>query len=69
MDLMLKDLRIARQLFESNAVEGPVVLTAQTIAENLRKQLDGPAPDHTELVKHYEQVNAVLIRDPRPIRQ
>jgi 3-hydroxyisobutyrate dehydrogenase len=69
MDLMLKDLRIARQLFESNGVEGPVVLTAQTIAENLRKQLDDPAPDHTELVKHYEQVNAVLIRDPRPIRQ
>lgn len=68
MDLMLKDLRIARQLFESNAVEGPVVLTAQTIAENLRKQLDNPAPDHTELVKHYEKVNAVSIRDPRANR-
>lgn len=66
MDLMLKDLRIARQIFESNSVEAPVVLTAQTLAEDLRKKLDAAAPDHTELVKHYEQANGVLIRDPRP---
>lgn len=68
MDLMLKDLKIARQLLESNAIEAPVVLTAQAIAENLRKILDAAAPDHTELVKHYEQANGVLIRDPRPAR-
>jgi 3-hydroxyisobutyrate dehydrogenase len=68
MDLMLKDLRIARQLLESKAIEAPVVLTAQATAENLRKNLDGTAPDHTELVKHYEQANGVLIRDPSPVR-
>ncbi|WP_258803556.1 NAD(P)-dependent oxidoreductase [Pseudarthrobacter sp. NS4] len=66
MDLMLKDLKIARQIFEANAVEAPVVLTAQTVAENLREKLDSAAPDHTELVRHYEQANGVLIRDPRP---
>lgn len=66
MDLMLKDLRIARQIFESNSIEAPVVLTAQTLAEDLRKKLDAAAPDHTELVKHYEQANGILIRDPRP---
>jgi 3-hydroxyisobutyrate dehydrogenase len=65
MDLMLKDLRSARQLLESKAIEAPVVLTAQTVAENLRKHLDAASPDHTELVKYYEQANGVLIRDPR----
>lgn len=65
MDLMLKDLRIARQLFESNAIEAPVVLTAQSIAEKFRKHLDATSPDHTELVKYYEQANGALIREPR----
>lgn len=69
MDLMIKDLRIARELFLSNAIEAPVVLAAQSLAETARKHLDGPGPDHTELVKHYERVNGILLRDPRTPQQ
>lgn len=62
MDLMLKDLRIAKSLFEEHSLEAPVVLAAETTARTAREHLESRSPDHTELVKHYERVNGLLLR-------
>jgi 3-hydroxyisobutyrate dehydrogenase len=62
MDLMLKDLRIARSLFEDHTIEAPVVLAAENTARTAREHLDASSPDHTELVKHYERVNGLQLR-------
>ena len=76
MDLMLKDLRIARSIFDDHSIEAPVVLAAETTAQTARGHLETKNPDHTELVRHYERVNGMLLRGteaphtaPEPIRQ
>lgn len=76
MDLMLKDLRIARSIFSDHSIEAPVVLAAETTAQAARDHLETKNPDHTELVRHYERVNGMLLRAteaahtaPEPIRQ
>ncbi|XPP27541.1 MAG: NAD(P)-dependent oxidoreductase [Leucobacter sp.] len=65
MDLMLKDLAIARRLLEANEVTAPLVLTAEALARDARESLGNTAPDHTEFVKYYEQENRVLLRAGR----
>ncbi|MGO4147587.1 NAD(P)-dependent oxidoreductase [Paenarthrobacter sp. YAF11_1] len=57
MDLMLKDMRIARSLIESSSLRAPIVLSAETLARHARETLDSPAPDHTELARYYEITN------------
>jgi 3-hydroxyisobutyrate dehydrogenase len=62
MDLMLKDLRIARDLIARQSAEAPVVLTAQQTAEKARDLLESPSPDHTELARYYEKLNGTPLR-------
>ncbi|MGN6403336.1 NAD(P)-dependent oxidoreductase [Sinomonas sp.] len=62
MDLMLKDLNIARGLIDSTSSEAPVLLAARETAQRAREMLDTPHPDHTELVRYYEE------RSGRPLR-
>ncbi|MET3812523.1 NAD(P)-dependent oxidoreductase [Arthrobacter sp. UYEF3] len=69
MDLMLKDLRIARKIFTDNSLEAPVVLAAESAAQTAGEHLEAASPDHTELVKHYERVNGLLLRGPRAAHQ
>ena len=76
MDLMLKDLRIARSIFSDHSIEAPVVLAAEATAQTARGHLEAKSPDHTELVRHYERVNGMLLRGaespltaPEPIRE
>lgn len=57
MDLMLKDMRIARGLIESASLEAPIVLAAETLAQHARQTLESPVPDHTELARYYENTN------------
>lgn len=62
MDLMLKDLQIARSLIDQQAAEAPIVLTAQTTAVKARELLDSTQPDHTEFVRYYEKHNGKQLR-------
>lgn len=57
MDLMLKDMRIARGLIESASIEAPIVLAAESLARHARETLESPTPDHTELARYYENTN------------
>ncbi|MGO1545265.1 MAG: NAD(P)-dependent oxidoreductase [Gulosibacter sp.] len=58
-DLMLKDLGIAAQL--TDEVPTPITDLARSISSDAR-QLLGENPDHTELVKYYEDQTQLLIR-------
>lgn len=62
MDLMLKDLKIARNLITGQSAEAPIVLTAQDTAEKARQQLQSDHPDHTEFARYYEKLNGTALR-------
>ena len=62
MDLMLKDLKIARNLISQQSAEAPIVLTAQETAEKARELLDSDHPDHTEFARYYEKLNGTPLR-------
>ncbi|WP_167133608.1 NAD(P)-dependent oxidoreductase [Arthrobacter sedimenti] len=62
MDLMVKDLRIARDLISRQSAEAPVVLTAQQTAEKARDLLESASPDHTEFARYYEKLNGSSLR-------
>jgi len=62
MDLMLKDLKIARDLIARQSAEAPIVLTAQETAEKARELLDSTHPDHTEFARYYEKLNTIPLR-------
>lgn len=61
MDLMLKDLAIARSLTVGAGLIAPVTDAAHTSALQAR-ELTGPSPDHTEIVRVYEHTNATPLR-------
>jgi 3-hydroxyisobutyrate dehydrogenase len=62
MDLMLKDLAIARRLIEEQDVIAPIILTTEELARTARAMLDSTAPDHTEFVKYFEHENDQSLR-------
>ncbi len=62
MDLMLKDLAIAATLIEAASAQAPVVLSARAVAQKARDGIDTPHPDHTELVRYYEERNGWPLR-------
>ncbi|WP_285241579.1 NAD(P)-dependent oxidoreductase [Arthrobacter sp. R3-55] len=62
MDLMLKDLKIAKNLISQQSAEAPIVLTAQETAEKARELLDSDNPDHTEFARYYEKLNGTPLR-------
>ncbi|MGF4041828.1 NAD(P)-dependent oxidoreductase [Paenarthrobacter nitroguajacolicus] len=62
MDLMLKDLKIAKNLISQQSAEAPIVLTAQETAEKAREILDSDNPDHTEFARYYEKLNGTPLR-------
>jgi 3-hydroxyisobutyrate dehydrogenase len=66
MDLMIKDLGIARSLAEAQGVRTPVTGAAYAAAVSARDALGGPGLDHTELARWYEQVNDVSLRSSHP---
>lgn len=62
LDLMLKDLAIARELAEAQAATAPITeTTVQTLGE-ARRVLDRRGLDHTEIVTYYERLNHALLR-------
>jgi 3-hydroxyisobutyrate dehydrogenase len=61
MDLMLKDLAIARSLTSGGGLDTPVTDAAFRVATDARP-LAGEHPDHTELVRYYEDRNGVSLR-------
>lgn len=61
MDLMLKDLAIAKSLTSGAGLDTPVTDAAGTIA-NAAREYAGTPPDHTEIVRYYENANDVLVR-------
>lgn len=62
MDLMLKDLGIARDLADAAHLPTPLTATTLTIARAARETVGGDLPDHTELAKYYEIENGVSFR-------
>jgi 3-hydroxyisobutyrate dehydrogenase len=71
MDLMIKDLGIARSLARAQGARTPVTDAALDTAVRAREALGGPGLDHTEIARFYESVNRVSLRagelpDPRP---
>jgi len=62
MDLMIKDLGIARSLAEAQGAVVPVTDAAYATALRTREALGGPGLDHTEVARYYEQVNDVSLR-------
>jgi 3-hydroxyisobutyrate dehydrogenase len=65
MDLMIKDLGIARSLAEAQGTDIPVTGAAYAAAVRARDALGGPGLDHTEVARYYEQVNNVSLRSGR----
>lgn len=61
MDLMLKDLAIAKSLTSGSGLDTPVTDAAGTIASAARAFAGSP-PDHTEIVRYYENANDALVR-------
>jgi len=62
MDLMIKDLGIARSLAEAQGARVPVTDAAYATAIRARDALGGPGLDHIEVARYYEQVNNVSLR-------
>lgn len=56
MDLMLKDLGIARSLADENELATPLTALARSIAQDARDRIGAMLPDHTELARHVEVV-------------
>lgn len=61
MDLMLKDLAIARSLTSGAGLESPVTDAAATVAGAAREFAQTP-PDHTEIIKFYEHASGAAVR-------
>ena len=61
MDLMLKDLGIARTLTTEAGLDTPVTDAAQVVAHASREYAATP-PDHTEIARYYEAKNDMLFR-------
>ena len=61
MDLMLKDLAIAKSLTSGAGLDTPVTDAAGVIANAARAFASSP-PDHTEIVRYYENANDALVR-------
>lgn len=68
MDLMIKDLGIARSLAEAQGARIPVMDAAYAAAVRARDVLGGTDLDHTELARYYEQVNHMSLRSCRGVR-
>jgi 3-hydroxyisobutyrate dehydrogenase len=64
MDLMVKDLGIARALAVGQGASTPVTEAAFDAAVRAREALGGPGLDHTEVARYYEQANQVSLRAP-----
>jgi 3-hydroxyisobutyrate dehydrogenase len=62
MDLMIKDLGIARSLAETEGVDTPVTEAARETALRARETLGGAGLDHTEVARFYERINDVSLR-------
>ena len=62
MDLMIKDLGIARSLAAAQEARTPVTDAAYAAAVRAREALGGAGLDHTELARHYESINGVPLR-------
>ncbi|WP_204261626.1 NAD(P)-binding domain-containing protein [Blastococcus saxobsidens] len=69
MDLMIKDLGIARSLGTAQGASTPVTDAAFAAAVAAREALGGPGLDHTEVARHYESVNRVSLRSGTGDRQ
>lgn len=62
MDLMIKDLGIARSLAETEGIDTPVTEAARTAALRAREALGGAGLDHTEVARFYARINNVSLR-------
>jgi 3-hydroxyisobutyrate dehydrogenase len=62
MDLMLKDLAIARRLAEDSSATTPITSTVFDTLTEARRALDRAGMDHTEIARYYEQVNQAHLR-------
>lgn len=62
MDLMIKDLGMARALADELGATAPVTAAAFETALAAREQLGGAGLDHTELARYYETVNNAPLR-------
>lgn len=62
MDLMLKDLGIARDLADGEGIFSPVTATTLDVAKRARSEFDTPDLDHTELARFYEVTNGIAFR-------
>ena len=69
MDLMIKDLGIARSLAAAQGASTPVTDAAYAAAVAAREALGGAGLDHTEVARHYESVNRVSLRSGSGDRQ
>lgn len=65
LDLMVKDLGIARDLAENARVQSPITAAAAELARDAQATL-GPGRDHTELVRHIENETGTALRSTRP---
>lgn len=62
MDLMIKDLGIARSLASDQGASTPVTDAAFDTAVRAREALGGAGRDHTEVARYYESVNQASLR-------
>jgi 3-hydroxyisobutyrate dehydrogenase len=62
MDLMVKDLRIARSPATDQGASTPVTDAAFDAAVRAREALGNPGLDHTDVARYYELVNRVSLR-------
>ncbi|MCZ2860104.1 NAD(P)-dependent oxidoreductase [Blastococcus sp. VKM Ac-2987] len=69
MDLMIKDLGIARSLAAAQQASIPVTDAAYAAALGAREALGGAGLDHTEIARHYESVNRTSLRSGTGDRQ
>ncbi len=61
MDLMIKDLGIARELATSSGLETPLTALSFERAKLARAGIDAERPDHTEVARLYEQESGVSL--------
>jgi 3-hydroxyisobutyrate dehydrogenase len=60
LDLMIKDVGIARELAKQLGIELALADAVAEVADHVRQHL-GDGADHTEIVRHYELVNELEI--------